>query len=228
MSGDDDRDLALGLSPETLADMDRRAAERRAREAQLAEEEAQLTETRRRQALIDAGVPALHLQRVLAGGAFRDTEAMAVARKALDRGWWLWVLAGPPGCGKTFAACWWLVQRRIAPKWVTTRELRFVTAAELTGWPRFKIEAMDTLRRASALVVDDLGSELGDKAGAFLSLLGDVLNARYANELPTILTTNSAADGFKARYGDRIVDRIREAGRFVEVTGPSLRRRRDP
>ena len=137
----------------------------------------------------------------------------------------LLVLSGSRGCGKTTAAAWWLLQRRAPARYVSTRPPQFVDAAALTRWPRYDDGRMRELELAAALVVDDLGMEYDDKHGAFRSFVDGLVNARYAKELPTVITTNLPAADFKARYGERIADRIREAGRFVELAGESLRRR---
>jgi DNA replication protein DnaC len=74
-------------------------------------------------------------------------------------------------------------------------------------------------------VIDDLGSEYHDAKGFFQTLLDEIIDVRYAGKLPTVITTNLDAAGFAAWYGERIVDRVREGGRFIACGNASLRRR---
>lgn len=174
--------------------------------------------------LIERGCPAKDLERAISG-EMAETQALVDARGALSLSLALLVLSGLRGCGKTTAAAWWLVQKRPPAKYVRTSEARFVDATQLARWPKYDDAKMAELERASALVIDDLGVEYDDKHGAFRSFLDGLVNSRYAACLPTLVTTNLRADEFRARYGERIADRIREAGRYVELAGESMRRR---
>jgi len=150
--------------------------------------------------------------------------------------WRLMALSGGPGSGKTMAGTWWL-WLALRPKvydtgkyggWMSPLQpypLMFATAARLSRWAKYDEEQMRKLLRAERLVVDDLGAEFMDEKGSYLSLLDEVVNERYANNRPTLLTTNLEAQAFRERYGERIADRIRECGRFVSVGNKSMRRK---
>jgi DNA replication protein DnaC len=101
----------------------------------------------------------------------------------------------------------------------------WVTAAKLARWERYDQEEMAKLLKVGKLVIDDLGGEYLDKGGFYASLLDELINERQAGSRATILTTNLDAAGFSSRYGERIVDRIREGGRFFACGNASLRRR---
>jgi hypothetical protein len=174
--------------------------------------------------LVNRGCPAKDLERVVSG-EMQDTQALVEARGALSLSLVLLVLSGLRGCGKTTAAAWWVTQKHKPQQYVRTFDPRFVDSTSLARWPKYDDAAMRELERASALVIDDLGVEYDDKGGAFRSFLDGLVNSRYAACLPTLITTNLTASDFRARYGERIADRIREAGRFVELAGESLRRR---
>lgn len=143
------------------------------------------------------------------------------------------VLSGAPGCGKTVAAVAWLVSEIQNPaRWqgdgmwtFIGRPPMFVTAARLARYPRYDDEAMARLLRAGRLVVDDMGVEFMDERGSYSALLDELVNERYARRLSTVLTTNLDGAAFKARYGERIADRIREAGKFVSLSDASMRRK---
>lgn len=174
--------------------------------------------------LVEHGLPIKDLQRATSGEC-DETPALVATRASFERGDTILVLSGPRGIGKTTAAAWWLCQRRERKQYVSTSPPRFVDSGQLSRWPRYNEERMRELTRARALVVDDLGVEFADQKGAFFSLFDEVANSRYAAELPMLITTNLPANEFKARAGERIVDRIREAGRFEALKGQSLRGR---
>lgn len=192
-------------------------------------EQAEVDAERKRQEelrrdLVERGCPVKDLERAVSG-QLDDTKAVAAAQAALDVGMTLLVLSGTRGCGKTTAAAWWLLQRRKPSEYVRVGPPRFVDASSLARWPRYDDAKMRELERASALVIDDLGVEYDDKNGAFRSFVDGLVNSRYAACLPTCITTNVPAADFRQRYGERIADRIREVGRFVELSGESLRRK---
>lgn len=204
----DDLGLPLELVERVRADHERYVAA-------CEQERGQARERRVRQ----AGIPAKDVERIIAG-ELEETAAVGYARQALREGWTLLVLSGPPGVGKTTAAGLWLAEQS------DRGGLMCIDAHRLSRWPRYDGAQMAKLEDASALVIDDLGAEYDDKPGAFRSLLDGLLNVRYADCQPTLVTTNLPATSFCERYGERIVDRIREAGRFMAVAGPSLRGRR--
>lgn len=201
---------------------DREVAEERARHE--ADAEAKRVRDLRHE-LADHGAPAKDLDRALSGELV-DTEAVRAVRTAHERGSTLVAISGPPGVGKTTAAAWWILRGFPPAPLRTIRPRLFVRAAALSRWPRFDEDRMRDLERAAALVIDDLGVEFDDEKGAFRSLLDDVIDGRYAATLPTLITTNSSGDAFAKRYGERIRDRIREAGDFVALRGESMRARR--
>lgn len=214
-------------SPPDLTDEDwaRRDAEVAAKEAAFQAERARVANEARCRNLVDQGVPVKDIERATTGDVV-ETKAIVAVKAALERISTLVVLSGPRGCGKTTAATWWLMQPRQVPRFVTTKPVRFTDAPTLARWPRYDDGKMRELERAIALVIDDLGMEYDDKQGAFRSFLDGLVNARYAMQLPTVITTNLPVDDFKERYGERIADRIREAGSFVGLAGDSLRGRK--
>lgn len=158
--------------------------------------------------------------------ALADAEQLAATEtlQEVQRGKFeILVLAGDPGRGKTVAAAWWLLQGLQGVQ-ARNRPL-FVTAARLSRWERYDGAEMDKLLLASRLVIDDLGNEFNDTKGNFLAVLDEVVADRVANHRPTVITTNLAPEVFKARYGERVRDRIRESGRFQTFAGDSFRGR---
>ena len=185
-----------------------------------------------------AGVPRRALEVLSAAQDTLATDAVAG-----DIG--LLVLSGSPGSGKTVAAAKWIALyyrdrknwRRRA--WMDGREedsdvgyafsfgcgqAMWIGANAMARIDHYG-EGVGELAKVSRLVIDDLGAEYLDAKGFYLSMLDEVLNDRYAAKRPTLMTTNLDRDGFKARYGERIADRVREAGRFVGVGNVSMRGR---
>lgn len=179
------------------------------RETLAREKEAALNE--RRRLLEESGFPARALRHT---GTTPATSAVAEWASA-SRGRNVLVLSGRAGCGKTVAAAQWALGR--------TRSTRLVRATEFAGSSRFDRETRELWLKAPALVLDDLGSEYVDSKGSLLTDLDELFDRFYGDEKPMIVTTNMKAHEFTARYGARIVDRLRECGKWVNCDGGSLR-----
>lgn len=142
------------------------------------------------------------------------------------------VMSGGPGAGKSLAAVVWLLTahaQRYADhspdgyaSW-GAGGMGWVAAAELAriAYDSKKIEQLQTV---VSLVIDDLGTEYSDERGRFLSTFAEIVEDRYANERPTVITTNLGPDDFRARYGARLASRMAEDGAFVGCGGTDLRR----
>lgn len=174
---------------------------------------------------LDCGLLALETIR---SGLMLETAAV----KAIMEPGTIIVLGGAPGTGKTVAGARWLERWIMDPtSWVgpdthfprLVGSPMFVTAALLSRWPRYEEGAMNKILRAPRLVIDDMGVEFMDANGSYLALLDELINERYTNSRPTVMTTNLAVGAFATRYGGRIADRIRQSGRFESVGNKSLR-----
>lgn len=200
------------MTPEEAA-----AHDSRVHAQQAAETEA--TEWRIAKALADRRaatmVPADFLDLITAG-PMHDTQALAEVRRGEFRAL---VLAGAIGRGKSVAASWWLLDG----PWPAKHDPLFVSSARLARWERYDNAAMDRLLLASKLVIDDLGEEFNDTKGNFLAVLDETVSDRISNRRPTVITTNLDVAKFRERYGERITDRIKGAGRWVAFTGDSFR-----
>ncbi len=175
------------------------------------------------------GVPLVHAEEV--AGDLNGTPAREVV---MSKPRILLALSGPPGTGKTIAACEWLrafcYDSRNYDVGAVTATFRFdrhpplfVSSARLARWERYDDERMNVLLKSVRLVVDDIGTEYSDAKGNFMAVFDELVSERAGNKRPTIITTNCDGKAFKERYGERIADRIRESGAFVSLAGPSLR-----
>ena len=179
-------------------------------------------EQKRRQQWAAWGVPSKDIPRIVDKN-FERTRALAEISAFEEQRFALLVLSGPVGCGKTTAAAQWLTRARRRATFVKLEPRMFLPVAQCARLNRFDDNAMVLVERARALVLDDLGAEYLDDKGAFTSLLDSIIDARYRHLLPTVITTNLRAAEFKARYGERTIDRLRERGEFIELKGASLR-----
>jgi hypothetical protein len=185
----------------------------------------------RQRAWLETGVPR-RVRDVLARAT--DTDAVCCVRRWLeqrerDDSQWLLVLSAHKGVGKSVAAGLWLREL----DWHHPR-YRNQAGEEVklpSWWSISKFSRMDGYSGAfdtlcshpGPLVIDDLGSEYLDHNGWFLQALDAFIDARYGEYRPTMLTTNLAADEFKKRYSERVVDRVREGGSFQQLRGASMR-----
>lgn len=172
----------------------------------------------RRQRAAWAGVPA----------RFLDVEA-----DTIDPGLWSqcqgWengglFLHGPPGTGKTHLAVALLKQVK------RTQGDRFITVASLLmelrnsfrdGAAKSEMEIIDHYSSANIVVLDDLGVE---KSSEFtIQSLYIIIDKRYSEMRPTIITSNLTLEEVAEKVGDRIASRIAGMCRVIELKGRDRR-----
>jgi DNA replication protein DnaC len=177
------------------------------------------TRARRKQdALMDAGFPRRAIDCALAADA--NTPAISRVRTWRSTRACVLVLAGPKGIGKTVAATWWALQQACTPA--------FVRATTFAASSRYDRDDRERWLGAPALVLDDLGTEFADAKGSFLVDIDELIDVFYGDRKPLVITTNSTREEFAERYGERIVDRLRECGVFWVGAIESLRRKGAP
>jgi DNA replication protein DnaC len=245
----EEHERRMATEPAYRAEQEHLAAERHEREVRergAAEREraAMIEKGRRGKGVPEKFWPFLDAHRA---GAAADLPASVVrAHQWVVRflagapGWTFLFLAGPPGVGKTAEAAWFLdapiVSTEPADLWhEQVREVvresagRFATAAELAKASTYAGEFWEEISDAPRLVIDDLGVEQLDGKGYSLSNLAHLLYHRHAHELRTVVTLNMTKAAFAERYathdGGRLRDRLNESAWFVELAGPSLRKR---
>lgn len=167
-----------------------------------------------------------------AAAAAYETEALGVVKRwrADPSLTWL-VMCGVKGTGKSVAATW-LVREVIT----AGDSAAFRRTSELAKLSQFDAGAaeLEHLKHVHLLVLDDFGAELlTDYARAQLF---EVLDHRHENYGRTIITSNlvwadTERDGVKApglasRLGERLVDRVAQAGRTVQLQPAKSMRRK--
>lgn len=186
----------------------------KAREKLRAVEAAESSARVHRESLISRRIPLKDVD-LICGGDLVETDAMRCAREFAKSASGILVLSGGRGCGKTTAMSWLCAELGGL----------FLDVSRLARVSRYSDEQMSLLEERCFLGIDDLGMEFSDEKGSFMATLDGLINARYSNLRPTCVTTNVNAQMFKTRYGERVADRIRECGRFVEISGESMRKR---
>ena len=146
-------------------------------------------------------------------------SAKAYARN--PEGWLL--LIGGYGCGKTHLAAAianQALERGITPLFVTVPDLLDHLRAtfapnSLEGYS----ERFQRVRNARLLILDDLGTE--NASPWALEKLFQLLNYRYMNRLPTVITTNQELEHIHPRLRSRLADP--ELVEIVTILAPDYR-----
>jgi DNA replication protein DnaC len=136
-------------------------------------------------------------------------------------GWLL--LRGGYGCGKTHLAA--SIANFAVDMGVPTL---FLTVPDLLDMLRFSFDSDDTtfeqrfneIRNASLLILDDFGTQ--NATGWAQEKLFQIMNYRYINKLPLVVTTNLSLDEVDARVRSRLSDR--ELVTDVRIIAPDYRR----
>lgn len=146
-------------------------------------------------------------------GAVGDALARWKHRRPGNRS--LLVLGGIPRTGKTLAACYAL--SRLGGLYVTAPDLVALEYDQKAG-RSLPSPYVRPARKATCLVIDQLGMESCGNTDYALSLLQNVIDVRYAELLPTILVGNILRETFDGRYKAPIAGRVRSDGLFVRVS----------
>lgn len=144
-----------------------------------------------------------------------DMEAMYGEGSAL-------LLMGPTGTGKTYQA--WAAVRALGaadPKRFTGTLAGNVATLLDRCRPDRDLQVGD-LEHAPLLLLDDMGA--GKVTDWTEEVLYRVIDARWANVLPTIVTTNHSGPSLSAYLGDRLASRLRATSVQLVLDGPDRRR----
>lgn len=103
--------------------------------------------------------------------------------------------------------------------------IRIMDARTIAGLCKSSYRDFEELRTLKMLAVDDLGTEPLEilDYGNVLSPMVDLLTKRYDLQLFTIVTTNLTPQEIRAKYGDRIADRLNEMMVKIVFENPTYR-----
>jgi DNA replication protein DnaC len=146
-------------------------------------------------------------------------QALAFAQTPQD---WL-LLQGPYGCGKTHLAA--AIANQAVQNGLPTL---FLTVPDLLDALRFSFEAedvtfeerFDQIRTAPLLILDDFGTQNATEWAQ--EKLFQILNYRYINKLPLVVTTNLPLDQLEGRIRSRLSDPDHVS--IVSILAPDYRR----
>lgn len=134
------------------------------------------------------------------------------------------ILSGKPGTGKSHLAAA-IMQSIIADhftQYMTCMDvIRMIRETWRKDSERSESDVLRDLGRIPLVVIDEIGVQYGTEGEQ--TILFDVLDIRYRNQMPTILLTNQNMEGAKAFLGDRIWDRMRETCRWIPFDWESYR-----
>jgi len=128
---------------------------------------------------------------------------------------WL-VLTGRPGTGKTMLlSCMAraMAEHLVASRYVTQSAMgREFRGSYQRDAERTEADLFDHFTTVPLLLVDELGAGSTEHTDR---LLFEVLDERYANEMPTVIATNHPRAALESVLGERLHDRLREEAAFV-------------
>ncbi len=140
------------------------------------------------------------------------------------------LLSGSVGTGKTHLAAAASIRLMESGVQVLYGTAAGILADIKKGWADDSDDdTMDRLCRARVLLVDDLGKEHSRKTDGWSwaqEQFFRVINARYENYMPLVITTNFDMKKLTESMGDAIVSRIVECCRGIRCDGADYRMKR--
>ncbi|MFB4193370.1 ATP-binding protein [Streptomyces carpaticus] len=134
------------------------------------------------------------------------------------------LLAGTTGTGKThqaYGAIRALTAAGIGVRWRATTEADLYAALRPRPGSDSERELM-ALARCPVLLLDDLGAAKSSEWTE--ELIYRLINKRYNDMLPTLVTTNLAIRDLRGALGDRVASRLAEMTERLVLTGADRRR----
>lgn len=136
------------------------------------------------------------------------------------------LIYGPPGNGKTFLSnciANYLLNKGIPTICVSINALLERIQKTYNSWGKEgERDILNTLAYADLLIIDDLGTEQGTDWS--MTKIYNIIDSRYRNGLPLIISTNKTIDELKDMYHTRTTDRLFEMCTPLKNTGESIRK----
>lgn len=139
---------------------------------------------------------------------------------------------GPPGTGKTYLS--FCIANRLIKSYVPVIAISTIGIISriYDSYKRYgmqgEVQIINSLKDANLLILDDLGAEYTSKSGKEKQIIYSILDARYRDKKPVIVTTNLNLVQLKEKLRgidcvDRTYDRLLELAPPVEIKGKSKR-----
>jgi DNA replication protein DnaC len=133
-------------------------------------------------------------------------------------------LFGPAGTGKTHLGVMIAQEIDEDVRFVKIPKLLLSLKANFDGKSWENEQIIERLTKIPVLILDDLGAE---KASEWVAeTLYILIDDRYGNMKPTVFTSNYSPSELAERLGDRIVSRIMEMCRIIEIKTSDKRKER--
>lgn len=130
------------------------------------------------------------------------------------------VFTGDVGTGKTFTLAY--MARRMLTENVGVRKVLFPMFIDELQDRQRRLALVQQAIRAEVLMIDDFGS--GEIAPWTIGVVEGIVESRYGNDKPTIVTTNLSREALVGNeMFRRMVDRWREKCTMVAIGGTSMR-----
>ena len=130
------------------------------------------------------------------------------------------ILCGNPGTGKTHLAA--AISHKVIEEFGIPVE--FKTSIEIhSELTNFEKETLNKYKKCDLLIIDDLGKEKTTEWRQ--EKIFEIINSRYEDYLPTLITTNLAPKQFAGVFGEAFASRLIESNKVVPVTGKDWRRK---
>ncbi len=135
------------------------------------------------------------------------------------------VLTGTVGTGKSFLSC--CIAYELIKKYHFVLYLSAISLFDILADSQFRNDdekgrsGRDELYNCDLLIIDDLGTELGNSfvASSFFGLI----NERDLRRKSTIISTNLGLPEIRERYSDRVLSRLMGNYTFLKLTGQDMR-----
>ncbi|MCT4617855.1 MAG: ATP-binding protein [Marinisporobacter sp.] len=149
--------------------------------------------------------------------------------KKKNMGFTFW---GPPGTGKSYLS--FCIANRLLKSYVPVIAISTIGIINriYDSYKRYgesgEVAIIHSLKNANLLILDDLGAEYTSKLGKEKQIIYSILDARYRDKKPVIVTTNLNLKQLKEKLRgndavDRTYDRLLELAPPVEIKGTSKR-----
>lgn len=165
------------------------------------------------------------LQDCLTAGRLESGGADRVLKWTWQLSPWVLLLIGPSGTGKSALAA--AIMRKLMNQWMVSRWVSCLDWAarcqDAIGHEGVEAEFWPVASSRAVLVFDDLVAG-GDRSIPEWqrTMVLRLVDKRWRDELPTIITTNETGQTLAASYGQRLVDRLAD-GVVVKFSGKSFR-----